>query len=106
MTDEAFQAVVKQCCKSIEAVLHHKAKEYARGDRLSNFKKAAAAMSNTPEKACAAFWMKHVISINDLVNDVEAGKSVPMPMWEEKIGDAINYLILLKALVIERDHDH
>lgn len=103
MTDEAFQKVVADTCKSINAVLHHKAKEYARGDRLSNFKKAAAAMSNTPEKACVAFWMKHVISLNDLVNDLEAGRMASMGMWDEKIGDAINYLVLLKGLVMERD---
>lgn len=103
MTDADFQKVVLDVVRSIDAVLHHKAKEYARGDRLSNFKKAAAAMSCTPEKACAAFWMKHVISINDLVNDLEAGKVVPMAMWEEKIGDAINYMVLLKGLVTERN---
>lgn len=103
MTNEEFQRVVMDAIKSIDAVLHHKAKEYARGDRLSNFKKAAAAMSNTPEKACVAFWMKHVISINDLVNDLEAGKHVSMVMWDEKIGDSINYMILLKGLVTERN---
>lgn len=103
MTTERFQKVLEDTCKSMDAVLRHKAKEYARGDRLSNFKKAAAAMSNTPEKACVAFWMKHVISINDLVNDLEAGRPVSMEMWEEKIGDGINYLVLLKGLVTERN---
>ncbi len=103
MTDSEFESVVTSACAQIVKVLQSKAAEYARGDRLSNFKKAAAAMSCVPEKACVAFWMKHVISINDLVNDVEAGKRVPMAMWEEKIGDAVNYLVLLKAIVVERN---
>lgn len=79
-----------------------KGKEYARGDRLSNFKKAASAMSCTPEKACVSFWMKHVISINDIVNDLDKGVVAPMSVWEEKIGDGIAYLVLLEAQVRER----
>lgn len=102
MTDREFNSIVEKCCATIYSVLASKAKEYARGDRLSNFKKAASAMSMTPEKACVAFWMKHVISIADLVNDLDTNKVAGMPMWEEKIGDAINYLVLLKALVTER----
>lgn len=102
MTEEKFNDIVAGRCNKMEAILASKAKEYARGDRLSNFKKAAAAMGGTPEKACLAFWMKHVISICDLVNDVEAGKEVPLAMWEEKLGDAINYLVLLEAIVNER----
>lgn len=104
MTTKAFDSIVRLRTKKIARILSHKAKEYARGDRLSNFKKAAVAMSCTPEKACAAFWMKHVISINDLVNDIERGDSVDQAMWQEKIGDAINYLVLLEALTIERSH--
>lgn len=101
MTDETFNAIVLERCKKIESILASKAKEYARGDRLSNFKKAASAMGGTPEKACLSFWMKHVISICDLVNDVDSGKKVAPEMWQEKIGDAINYLILLEAITSE-----
>lgn len=105
MTDAEFQRVVLDAIKSIDAVLAHKAKEYARGDRLSNFKKAAAAMSCTPEKACLGFWMKHVISICDMVNDIDRTNGVVVwntALWDEKIGDSINYMILLKGLVRER----
>lgn len=102
MTDAEFDKVVAGACGAIVKVLQSKAKEYARGDRLSNFKKAAAAMSCTPEQACVAFWMKHVISINDLVNDLQSGKVASLAMFEEKIGDSINYMVLLKALVAER----
>ena len=106
MTDEQFNQVVAERCKKIEAILASKAKEYARVDRLSNFKKAASAMSNTPEGACVAFWMKHVISINDLTNDIASDKVATLEMWQEKIGDAINYMVLLEALIIERLEHH
>ena len=83
-------------------VLANKAKEYARGDRLSNFKKAAFALSCTPEEECVNLWLKHVISIVDLVQDLGKGNIVAQAMWEEKIGDAVNYLILLEGLLADR----
>lgn len=102
MTDQEFDAVLNARIKKIKMVLGKKAAEYARGDRLSNFKKAGAAMSCTPEQACVAFWMKHVISIADLVNDLYVGKVAKPEMWDEKIGDAVNYLVLLEGLISER----
>lgn len=41
---------------------------------------------------------KHIVSIFDMIrSDIES----PMEKWDEKIGDAMNYLFLLKALVLE-----
>lgn len=102
MDHKKFSEVLKSRIVKTEKVLDSKAKEYSRGDRFSNFKKASPAMGCTPEQACVAFWMKHVISINDLVNDLKEGKVAPAEVWDEKIGDAINYLILLDGLVQER----
>lgn len=73
----------------------------ARGDRLHNFKRAAKALQSTPERACISFWMKHVVSILDMVDDLDKGKKNSPAMWNEKIGDAINYLVLLEGLVSE-----
>jgi hypothetical protein len=101
MTDAEFDAVLQNRLKKIGEILGLKAQEYARGDRLSNFKKAAVAMSGTPAQTCVAFWMKHVISICDLANDGAMGRMASVAMWEEKIGDSINYLVLLEAIVKE-----
>lgn len=102
MTDSEFDQVVADVCAGIVKVLQSKAKEYARGDRLHNFKRAAAMDGETPEKALKGMWKKHVISVCDMVNDLDDGKVAPLAMWDEKIGDAINYLVLLKGLVTER----
>ena len=102
MTDEDFDVIVERRVEKTREILGKKAEEYARGDRLSNFKKAAAAMGCTPEKALVGMWMKHVISIIDLVNDLEMEVVAAEEMWDEKIGDAINYLVLLEGLVKER----
>ena len=47
-------------------------------------------------------WIKHVVSIKDLVDDLEYGDMAMREEWDEKIGDAINYLFLLNGLVVER----
>lgn len=105
MTNEQFHALLHSRLEKSESTLGTKAVEYARGDRLSNFKRAAAALRCSPEQACINFWMKHVVSILDMVNDIEEGKpSASLEMWDEKIGDSINYMILLEALVKDR-HD-
>jgi hypothetical protein len=49
--------------------------------------------------------MKHIISVLDLIGDQARGHHADQKMWEEKIGDAINYLILLEALVTEYPHE-
>ena len=80
--------------------LKHKAKEYATGgDRLHNFRVAAAFQGITEEQALLGMAMKHFVSIRDLVFD---GKEHTVPMWEEKIKDSINYLFLLWAMVCEK----
>lgn len=102
MTTEEFDHILDARIESMKRVLSSKASEYARGDRLSNFKQGAIPLKVTPEKYLVALWMKHVISICDFVNDLEAGKMAPSSLWDEKIGDATNYLVLLDALINER----
>lgn len=43
MTPEQFDSVLSERLSDIRHVLGAKGQEYARGDRLSNFKRAAAA---------------------------------------------------------------
>ena len=105
MTNEFFKIVVERRVNTCKGVLIEKAKEYARGDRLSNFKKASGAMSCTPEKALIGMLMKHIISIVDMVDDIDKEQLASRAVWDEKLGDAINYLILLDGLITERIDD-
>jgi hypothetical protein len=102
MDQVQFQKVIDEQVAEIGSVLGAKAVEYARGDRLSNFKRAAALKKTTPERALEGMMTKHVIAIYDYIDDLEAGKVMPLPVWHEKIGDTINYLVLLRALIEER----
>lgn len=83
-------------------------------DKLHNFKRAGNMLQCSPEYALVGMWTKHIISLLDIVDkinkeDVKLSNmfvckpdDVTIAMVEEKIGDAINYLILLEALIKER----
>jgi len=45
---------------------------------------------------------KHSISIVDMIQDLEKGIHHSMEKWEEKIGDELNYLFLLRGMLEER----
>lgn len=104
MTNKEFEVVVKNCIGSIQKVLGNKAKEYAsKEDRLHNFNKAKDLMRcKTREYALLGMLNKHLVSVIDIVMNYENFNAVPTKeVLEEKIGDTINYMILLKACFLE-----
>lgn len=96
MDNTTFDALVEKQLNTCALVLCAKAEEYAAiDDRLHNFKAAAALQDISPREALAGMMAKHTISIYDMLgSDYEYTDEV----WDEKITDSINYLILLKAL--------
>jgi hypothetical protein len=98
-----FDRLLSEVHSQQKMVLGVKAGEYSRDDdRLLNFKTAGAFERCTPERALWGMAAKHFVSLTDLVNDLDAGTDTPMPLWEEKLGDARNYLVLLEGLLRER----
>jgi hypothetical protein len=102
MNATEFEDFLEGKLRETRMVLATKGNEYAHGDRLSNFKRAAEFLDCTPEKALWGFVSKHIIALNDFIADLEKGRMTPIEQWEEKIGDIRNYMVLLDALVIER----
>ena len=91
-------------CK--ELLLGEKNVEYSRnGDKLHNFKVAAKMRNTTPENALIGMWVKQLVSIFDIVNDLKGEELPKRETLAEKITDSINYLILLEALITERAED-
>jgi hypothetical protein len=100
VNSEQFAEIFSRQFRMADEVLNKKAREYATDeDRLHNFKSAAALIGGTPEQALWGFAVKHLVSISDMVASDEA---YSQEAWDEKIGDALNYLILLRAQVFER----
>lgn len=103
MKDEEFALIVQQTFSECANVLAPKGIEYARGgDRLHNFRAASEISGRSPEQELVSFWLKHVVSIKDMADDVANGKLPSDELMREKTGDAINYMVLLRALIIER----
>lgn len=99
MNTDNFNKVLDEQLKRCTDVLVNKAKEYATSDRLHNFKVAAALQGITPKEALAGMMAKHTVSTYDMC--LGANKEYPISLWNEKITDSINYLLLLRALVEE-----
>jgi hypothetical protein len=103
MNSEQFDQIVENRIKLIREVLTEKAKEYSYGDRLYNFKRAGTILQIPPSKALLGMFVKHLVSVLDLA---ETKRKPTEHMINEKIGDAINYLILLEAVLSDEIIDN
>lgn len=96
MNQQEFNELLDNRIKNIIDTLKLKGSEYAfNSDRLHNFKVAAQISNQTPEKALWGMAMKHLVSVTDLIEERLENNRHNV---NEKIGDLINYLILLEAL--------
>ena len=102
MKNKKFTDIMLTRLNQIQDTLSTKADEYARGDRLSNFKQIAHLLGITPEKALVGLVSKHIVALIDFINDLDNGVVQPYERWDEKIGYICAYMILLDALVKER----
>ena len=101
MTTDRFNKILETLIGKCTSTLGAKSNEYATEDRLHNFKIAAELQNCTPITALAGMMAKHTVSVYDLIQKHENGEVVSKGLWDEKIGDSINYLILLSALIQE-----
>jgi hypothetical protein len=99
MTTDNFNAIINWQIEHCKSILCSKAKEYATSDRLHNFKIAGALQGISPVQALMGMMAKHTVSVADMC--MSSGETYPQEMWDEKITDSINYLLLLAALVRE-----
>jgi hypothetical protein len=99
-----FNAVIDDTIKNIQDVLKQKANEYAsEKSRFHNFEVAGRKLNVTPEKALLGMMIKHEVSVEDMVEWADQHpEKLSIGLINEKIGDNINYLILLKGLLINR----
>ena len=99
MNGKEFDQCVKSRITKCLDTLCVKAKEYANNDdRLRSFWQAATIEKVSPYEALGGMLAKHIISIYDMLPTAERHSSAK---WDEKIGDAINYLLLLDALLVD-----
>lgn len=97
MNADEFNYVILEQIEVCQTMLGVKADEYATEDRLHNFNVAAKLQNQRPAEALAGMMAKHTVSVYDLIQNNPTDEM----LWNEKITDHINYLLLLKAVMVE-----
>lgn len=104
MDNETFETLYNNLSDLSRSTLIMKAKEYVRnGDRLHNFHRASEMDRISSARALKGMWNKHIISICDIVDDVDGGKEIDLSIAQEKILDTINYAFLFWAILNEEN---
>ena len=102
MNAKDFDKIVAARMDWCEQTLLAKGEEYSReGDRLWNFKSAGRKRNKHPAEALLDMKVKHDVSVDDIVDDLKRGIVPPKEFIAEKIGDSIDYLLLLEGLIEE-----
>ncbi|WNN94548.1 hypothetical protein SEA_LEWANDO_45 [Arthrobacter phage Lewando] len=97
-TNDFNVIIEQQIDRSTDMLMSKNAHYNPEGDKLASFKKAAALRGQTPRQALAGMMLKHTVSVYDLCDASSVGD---LAVWNEKITDHINYLLLLRAIVEE-----
>ena len=101
MTPDNFTESINRQIKHCLALLTVKGQEYAPDiDRLAAFKKAGAFQNQTQAQAALGMLTKHLVSVSDMIL---SGETYAPEKWDEKIGDSINYLLIIRAIEEEEN---
>lgn len=100
MDDKTFNQIIETKLEETHKVLLAKNAGYANEDRLHVFTTATALgpEGENRSQVLAGMMKKHTVSVYDMIN---SGEAYSEEMWDEKIGDHINYLLLLRATIVE-----
>lgn len=101
--EERFDAQVEATLEKIRTLLLIKGKEYRRNkDVYHNFNVGAKISGQIPEKVLQGFLLKHLVSYQDILNDIEQGKLPSKELVEEKLNDILVYFLIQKAQILNR----
>lgn len=101
MQNDRFNESIATTLEFSQKMLTRKSAGYSTSeDRLHNFRTAAALNGTTMEQALWGMLTKHIVSLRDMV---QTGHPHSPDLWDEKIGDAINYLAILRAIASETE---
>ena len=101
MNKDQFDEIVERRTRKIIETLTTKAKEYAdNDDAFHTFNLAARIAGTTPEESLKGMMLKHIVSVFDMIewSHIDEGR-LNEAIIDEKIGDTINYLVLLEGMM-------
>ena len=103
MNTTNFNKLLTARIEDMKKSMASKSDEYSTAiDKLHNFKRAAQVGNTTPQRALVGMWLKHIVSVLDIVDRADNGQLPDKELWNEKIRDSINYLVLLEAIIKEQ----
>lgn len=103
MNSEEFEVVVNDMLTLSREVLTTKNAAYnPDADKLETFKIAAGFTGETPSQALWGMAVKHLVAVKKMI---DSDAFYPPEVWNEKLGDSINYFLLLRALVVDEDRE-
>ena len=92
--------------ESIKNKLWIKGEEYSTStDKFHNFNEGAIRLKCTPERCLEAYNTKHLVSYSDILDGLDKGIVPSDEYIDEKLGDIINYFILQKIQLKQRNND-
>jgi hypothetical protein len=108
MDKQSFENLYNMFEGAERSLLITKRSEYAADtDVLVNFKTTANQLGITPEEVCLVFMMKHIQAIAKAAmrpgTRLGWGGTGATEGFSQRVSDARNYLILLSAIIEERD---
>jgi len=102
MKIEDFNDTIEKQWMKCKRVLAKKAERYVHGeDRFIQFKTAGILQHENFIKALGGEMVKHTTTLYDLING-KIDDTERIAAWDEVITDHINYLFLLKGLIVEK----
>lgn len=106
MNQADFTALVGSTIKELHELLVVKGGEYAGSeDRLANFKRGANLTGATSMQVLFIYLSKHYDAIATYIKDDAQGKDRRRSeSIRGRVHDAINYLLLLEALIVEKEN--
>jgi hypothetical protein len=103
LTEQLFEQNVRNSLQKINTLLVEKGKEYRRNnDPYHNFNVGAQLTGQTREEVLRGFMLKHLISVEDLKNDLKEGKRILASQVEEKYNDILVYLLIEKCSLLDK----
>jgi hypothetical protein len=103
LTEQLFEQNVRNTLREVNTLLVEKGKEYRRNnDPYHNFNVGAQLTGQTREEVLRGFMLKHLISVEDLKNDLKEGKRILASQVEEKYNDILVYLLIEKCSLLDK----
>ena len=103
-SSEDFSRLLADTIDQLSSLSKLKGGEYCHGDdRLDNFRRNAAALGLPMEVIWSVYYAKHHDAVMTFCRDLQSGKArTRLEPIAGRVDDMIVYLILFKAMLVER----